>query len=206
MKIVASALDRDRAYKLLTGVIVPRPIAWVTTLSLQGVVNLAPFSAFTLVSSEPPMVGMSISRKNGVLKDTARNIRQRREFVVNIVDDTMADKVHMSGTEFAPETSEVDVLGLDLLDGEHVGVPRLAAAQASLECRFSTCVNFGRGDSEFTVGEVLAFHVRDELYCDGKIDTARLRPLCRIAGPSYAAMGAVTTLAPTYRSPHRPAS
>ena len=89
MDILAVSLGADAAYKLLTGVVVPRPIAWVTTISTAGVVNLAPFSAFTFVSNKPPMVGINVGRKAGQLKDTARNIHETGEFVVNIADETM---------------------------------------------------------------------------------------------------------------------
>lgn len=202
MEILASTLMREATYKLLTGIVVPRPIAWVTTVSPEGVVNLAPFSAFTLVSSEPAMVGMSISRKAGALKDTTRNILEGGEFVVNIADETMIEQVHLSGTEYAPEISEAELLGMALTGSSHVRVPRLSAAAASMECRFVQSIKFGRGDSEFWVGEVEVFHIRDDLYEGGKIDTGKLRPICRIAGPSYARLGAITTLAATYRSPH----
>lgn len=196
MQIAADELDTEATYKLLTGLVVPRPIAWVTTCSPEGVTNLAPFSAFTFVSNRPPMVGISVGRKAGVLKDTARNILATGEFVVNVPDETLVEAVHLSAIEYGPEESEVERLGLATLPGEAVRVPRLAGVPASLECRLAHAIAFGRGGSQFLVGEVLRYHVRDGLLVDGKIDTRRLAPLCRLGGPNYARLGEVVTMRP----------
>ena len=196
MEIAASKLGPQETYKLITGIVVPRPIAWVTTLAAGGHVNLAPFSAFTFVSNKPPMVGINVGRKKGVMKDTGRNIRATGEFVVNIADETMIEHVHLSAIEYAPEISEASELGLDVAPSRTVKTPRLAIAPVSLECRFHQAVAFGDTGSEFMVGEIVHFHIRDGLYENGKIDTAKLRPICRIAGPNYAKLGEIITLAP----------
>ncbi len=196
MLIPADSLGPEATYKLLTGMVVPRPIAWVTTLSTAGVVNLAPFSAFTFVSTKPPMVGMNIGRKAGRMKDTARNIHDTEEYVVNIADDSMIEAVHLSAIEYAPEISEAELLGLELAASTSVRVPRLAAAPASLECRLHRSISFGDTGSEFMVGEIIQFHIRDGLYRDGKVDTAKLRPICRIGGPNYATLGEIVTMEP----------
>ena len=112
MLIDPDDLDPEATYKLLTGVVVPRPIAWVTTVSPAGLVNLAPFSAFTFVSSKPPMVGINVGRKAGVMKDTGNNILQSREFVVHIPDTALLEAVHRSSVEYPADVSEVDALGL----------------------------------------------------------------------------------------------
>jgi flavin reductase (DIM6/NTAB) family NADH-FMN oxidoreductase RutF len=194
MQIAATDLDTESTYKLMTGIVVPRPIAWVTTRSPQGVVNLAPFSAFTFVSNRPPMVGINVGRKAGELKDTGRNIHATREFVVNIADETMIEAVHMSAIEHAPDVSEVEELGLATAACVDVAVPRLAAVPVSLECRLHRAIPFGEGGSEFLVGEIVRFHVRDGLLVNGKIDTRSLRPICRIAGPNYATLGEIVTM------------
>lgn len=196
MDIRASDLGPEATYKLLTGIVVPRPIAWVTTLSATGTVNLAPFSAFTFVSNKPPMVGINVGRKAGVMKDTGNNIHATSEYVVNIADDSLVEPVHLSAVEHAPEVSEVEVLGLEVLPSSLVRPPRVAAAPVSMECRLHRSIAFGETGSEFIVGEVLLFHIRDGLMRDGKIDTAKLRPLCRIAGPNYARLGEVVTMRP----------
>jgi flavin reductase (DIM6/NTAB) family NADH-FMN oxidoreductase RutF len=192
MRILPSDIDRDQTYKLLTGVVVPRPIAWVTSLSEAGHVNLAPFSCFTFVSSEPPMLGISIGRGDKLrLKDTARNIRERGEFTVNIANDSMIATVHASSFEYPTEVSEVEELGLATLPGECIAAPRLRDVPVSLECRFSQLIEFGTACTEFHVGEVVCFHIRDDLYESGKIRTERLQPICRIAGPNYAQLGPI---------------
>ncbi len=194
MQILPADIDRDQTYKLLTGVVVPRPIAWVTSLSEAGHVNLAPFSCFTFVSSEPPMLGISIGRGDKLrIKDTARKIRERREFTVNIANDSMIADVHASSFEFPTEVSEVEKLGLATLPGECIATPRLRDVPVSLECRFSQLIEFGTASTEFHVGEVVCFHIRDDLYEGGKIRTERLEPICRIAGPNYAKLGTIIT-------------
>lgn len=201
MEIVATTLGAEAAYKLLTGIVVPRPIAWVTTISPAGIVNLAPFSAFTFVSSQPPMVGINIGRKAGRRKDTGRNIHDTGEFVVNIGDETMIEAIHGSAVEYPPDVSEVEVLGLDVVASHAVRPPRLASTPISLECRLHRAIEFGQTGSEFTVGEVLVFHVADRLLEGGKIDTAKLRPVCRLGGPTYARLGEIVTMPAIAQTP-----
>ena len=196
MDIHARSLDPETAYKLITGIVVPRPIAWVTTLGEAGQVNLAPFSAFTFVSNKPVMIGINVGRKAGRFKDTGHNILRTGEFVAHIADDTMIEAVHHSAIEYPPEVSEAEKIGLATVASEHVQVPRLAAPPISMECRLHQAIPFGETGSQFMVGEVLVFHIRDDVYGTGRIDTAKLRPICRIAGPRYAKLGEVVTMAP----------
>lgn len=194
MDLNASTLGPEAMYKLLTGIVVPRPIAWVTTLSRGGVVNLAPFSAFTFVSTKPPMVGINVGRKAGVMKDTGNNIHATGEFVVNIPDETMIEPVHLSAVEHPPEVSEAELLGLAVAPSTHIRTPRLADAPISMECRFHRAIAFGDTGSEFMVGEIVAFHIRDGLCVNGKIDSAKLRPICRLGGPNYAVLGEIISM------------
>jgi flavin reductase (DIM6/NTAB) family NADH-FMN oxidoreductase RutF len=196
MHIEAASLGPQQVYKLMTGIVVPRPIAWVTTLTAQGGVNLAPFSAFTFVSQKPPMVGINVGRKAGKRKDTSVNIHAMQEFVVNIADENMIEPVHLSAIEHEPDVSEAAVLGLATEPSGKLRTPRLAAAPISLECKLHRVIEFGDTGSEFIVGEVLVFHIRDGLYANGKIDTALLRPICRIAGPNYAKLGEIVSMKP----------
>ena len=196
MDVDAEGLSPDEAYKLLIGLIVPRPIAWVTSLSPEGVVNLAPFSAFTYLSTQPPLVGISVMRRGDGLKDTARNIAARGDFVINIADETLVEPVHLSAIEHPSSVSEVDVLGLALVPSLDVATPRLECVPAALECAFEQAIGFGDHGAQLIVGRVRRFHVRDGLLEGGRIATERLRPLCRIAGPKYAGLGKVYTLVP----------
>lgn len=194
MRLQASELDIDSIYKLLSGIVVPRPIAWITTLSQTGVVNLAPFSCYTFVSSKPPMLGVSMGSRAGKRKDTAINVMAGRDFVVNIGDMSQIEQIHLSSAEHPPEVSEVELLGLATSPSTLVRTPRLADAPISMECVLRQVVPFGEGGSEFVVGEVLCFHVRDSLWRNGKIDTRELNPVCRLGGPNYAVLGELLTL------------
>jgi flavin reductase (DIM6/NTAB) family NADH-FMN oxidoreductase RutF len=200
MRIDPAYLDAETAYRLITGVVVPRPIAWVTSLSATGVLNLAPFSAFTFVSPKPPMLAISVGRKGGIYKDTAQNILNNEEYVVHIADSSLMTAVHESSTEHPPDVSEVEELRLSTLPGERIKVPRLAVAPVAMECRFRQCLEFGETRSRLIVGEVLVFHIRDGLLHNGKIETEALDPICRIAGPRYAKLGEIVTLKPVFQT------
>jgi flavin reductase (DIM6/NTAB) family NADH-FMN oxidoreductase RutF len=200
MRILACDLDPQQTYKLLTGVVVPRPIAWICSLSESGVLNLAPFSAFTFVSNKPPMIGVNIGRKGTVMKDTGNNILATHEYVVHIADASLLAKLHESSEEYPPEVSEVEALGLVTTGSDFVSVPRLTAPPVAMECRLHRSIPFGETGSEFMVGEVLAFHIRDDLVHDYKIDSVDLNPVCRLGGPNYALLGEVLTLRDIFQS------
>jgi flavin reductase (DIM6/NTAB) family NADH-FMN oxidoreductase RutF len=200
MRIDPAYLDPETAYRLITGVVVPRPIAWVTSLSGSGVLNLAPFSAFMFVSPKPPMLAISVGRKGAIYKDTAQNILNNEEYVVHIADSSLMKAVHESSTEHPPDVSEVEELRLSTLPGERIKVPRLAAAPIAMECRFRQCLEFGETRSRLIVGEVLVFHIRDGLLNNGKIEAEALDPICRIAGPRYAKLGEIVTLKPVFQT------
>jgi flavin reductase (DIM6/NTAB) family NADH-FMN oxidoreductase RutF len=200
LRIVARDLEAEHSYRLLTGIVVPRPIAWVSSLSAGGKVNLAPFSAFTFVSPKPPLLAISVGRKGGVYKDTAVNILAREDYVVHIADGPLTAAVHLSSTEFAPDVSEVEELGLATIASEQVKVPRLAAPPIAMECRLRQCLEFGETRSRLIVGEVLVFHIRDDLLRQGRIETAELDPIARLGGPNYARLGEIVTLSPVFQT------
>jgi flavin reductase (DIM6/NTAB) family NADH-FMN oxidoreductase RutF len=201
VQVAAASLDPDETYRLLSSVVVPRPIAWITSLSPEGVVNLAPFSCFTFVSNRPPLIGVTIGRKVGRRKDTGANIHATREFVINIGDATQMEQIHLSSTEHPPDVSEVDLLGLRTAPSIAIGCPRLADAPVAMECRLHRVVEFGTLGSEFVVGEVVQFHFREGLFRNGKVETAELRPVCRLGGPNYATLGSIVTLEPIALTP-----
>ena len=197
----AGSLDAEEAYKLLTGAVVPRPVAWVTSLSAGGKVNLAPFSCFTFVANDPPMLAISVGRRLGAAKDTSRNIEERKDFVVHIAHESQVALVHESSEEHPPEVSEAEVLGLETVASRHVRAPRLAAAPVAMECRHAQTIEFGRLRTQLVVGEVLCFHVDDALWTGKRIDAERFRPVARLGGPRYATLGEVITLRPVAVSP-----
>ena len=206
MQVAAKSLDADEAYRLLSSVVVPRPIAWITSVSPEGVVNLAPFSCFTFVSNRPPLIGVTIGRKGTRRKDTGANIHATQEFVINIGDSAQMEQIHLSSTEHPPGVSEVDLLGLRTAPSIAIRCPRLADAPVAMECRLHRVVEFGVLGSEFVVGEIVQFHFREGLYRDGKVETAELRPLCRLGGPNYATLGPIVALKPIALTPRSAAT
>ena len=194
MRVDPRELAAEACYRLMTGVVVPRPIAWVTTVNAAGVVNLAPFSHFTFVAPKPPMVAISIGRKGTVYKDTARNILANEEFVVHIPHAAQAEAVHASAIEHPPEVSEVEMLGLATRPSEMVGPPRLVDARLVLECRLRHVMELGDVGSRLIIGEAVLIHIDDAVLRDGKVETRLVDPLCRLAGPNYAALGEIMTM------------
>jgi len=183
--IAAETLSPRQGYRLLAGIVVPRPIAWVTTLSPNGGTNAAPFSCFTFVCYSPAMIAISVGRKGEVLKDTARNIATNGEFVVNVADETLLDPLHQSSVEFPADVSETEVLGLELLPSQGITCSRLAAAPIAMECRLHQTIELGALRTQLIIGEVTHFHIRADIYKNGKIETDSLKPLGRVAGPRY---------------------
>lgn len=201
MKIDADALSPEATYKLLSGIVVPRPIAWVLTLTETGQTNLAPFSCFTFVSNKPPMIGINMGRINGAEKNSRSNISLSGEYVVHTPTAAFTQEVHTSAKEFPADISEVDVIGLQTVPSTYLNVPRLRDLPLAMECRFHSATSYGATGAEFVVGEVVAFHVADELLVDGKIDTAQLDPIARIGGPNYSTLGEITTLTAIKQTP-----
>ncbi|HSI66145.1 MAG TPA: flavin reductase family protein [Planococcus sp. (in: firmicutes)] len=188
--------ERDN-YKLLVGSIIPRPIAFVTTQSEEGIVNGAPFSYFNIVSSNPPMVSLSIQRPTGELKDTARNIFGNGELVVHIVDDENVSKINETAASLPPSESEVEAAGLSLIASSVVSVPGIKESKIRMECRLVQAIPFGEGGagSDLFIAEVVRFHVDGAIYENGRIDPRGLNAVSRLAGANYAAIGEMFDIA-----------
>lgn len=187
--------ERDN-YKLLIGSIIPRPIAFVTTQSEEGIVNGAPFSYFNIVSSNPPMVSLAIQRPSGQLKDTARNIYSSRQFVVHIVDDNNVAKINETAASLPATESEIELANLTLVESENISVPGVKEAKVRMECKLVQAIPLG-GDgpgSDLFIGEVVRFHIDKEIYEDGRIDPRGLNAVSRLAGSSYAAIGDIFSI------------
>jgi flavin reductase (DIM6/NTAB) family NADH-FMN oxidoreductase RutF len=181
MQIDPSRHSKADNYKVLTNLVVPRPIAWITSLSDSGVVNLAPFSFFNAVGSDPVYVAVSIGlRDSGEVKDTARNILARGEFVVNLVTEELLSAMNVSAAEFPPDESELIASELHAAPSVCVRVPRLAAAQASMECRLFR--SYPLGANTLFVGEVVMFHVADHLL-GPRLHINNFAPIGRLGSP-----------------------
>jgi flavin reductase (DIM6/NTAB) family NADH-FMN oxidoreductase RutF len=185
MQLDPQTLPTHDIYRLLIGCVVPRPIAWVSSLSESGVANLAPFSFFMGVCGDPPTIAFSSGRRVGEKKDTVHNLEATGDFVVNIVDDDLAEQMNRTSGEYPPEVDEFALTGLTPAPSVKVQAPRVAEAPISLECRVAQIIPVGRGPHSLVLGEIVYFHVRDTLYHNGRIDMHALRPVGRLAGHLY---------------------
>ena len=169
MNIDFSTLTEYQRYKMMASLIVPRPIALVTTLGPTGVVNAAPFSMFNMMGEEPPIVMLSINRlQDGYLKDTAANIQRSGEFVVHMCDEDLAEQMHRCGERLPPDQSELDAVGLTTAPSSAVAPPRIVEAPVAFECTLWETLE--TDSRQIFIGQVRWMHARDEL-----IDTENWR-------------------------------
>ena len=177
-------------YKLMIGAIVPRPIAFVSSISAGGIRNLAPFSFFTAASANPPVICFApmVRASDGGQKDTLRNVQETGEFVVNIVSEDFAQQMNICSGEYPPDVDEWEKSGLTPVPSECVKPPRVAESRFQMECRLVDVVSVSKQPlgGSLVLGEVLRFHVADELFEEYRIDPDRLRAIGRMGGPTYA--------------------
>jgi len=189
----ASTPIRD-IYRVMIRCIVPRPIAWVSTRSTEGQLNLAPFSFFTGVTSDPPSVLFCPGRKSagGSKKDTLANVEATGEFVVNVVTEALAQRMNDTAADFPAEVDEFEVAGLTAASCEKVSVPRVGESPVSLECRRLDVFHVGPdgpGGGAIVVGEIVMIHIDDAVVADGKLDPGLLDPVARLGGMEYTKLG-----------------
>jgi len=183
-------------YKFLIGSIIPRPVAFVTSLSEEGVLNGAPFSYFNIVSSNPPMISLSIQRSEGSQKDTARNILNSKEFVVHIVDEQNVEKINTTAASLPPNQSEVQLAELTPVESVKVSVPGVKEAKVRMECVLEYSLELGDKYSpgcDLIIGKVVQYHIKSGIYENGKIDPRGLGAISRLAGHDYAKIGEIFT-------------
>lgn len=194
----AAAMPPKEAYHLLTGCVVPRPVAWITSRSKEGVLNAAPFSFFNVVSSDPPLLSVSVGRRDGERKDTARNIAEGGEFVVHVTDASNIGAVNQTAAQLPPDESEVGAAGLTAVPSSKIAVPGLAEAKVRMECVLERMVPLGGTDEapgcDLIIGKVVAFHIAESVVRDGRIDCGLLQPVARLNGSNYATLGTVFPL------------
>ncbi len=210
VEIDPATRDLRSNYQFLTSAVAPRPVAWVTTKDPRtGIVNAAPFSWFQAVCADPPMVSLAIlDRAVGVPKDTTRNIRASREFVVNISTRALLDPMVASSADYAPEVSEVEELGLRMAPSRKVAPPRLADSPVHLECRLDRIIELGRGQKvNLVLGEVVHIAADDGvLDVRGNVDPAKVTFLGRMGGQDYVdTSGHFTKVRPPHGDPLRKA-
>ena len=173
--------------RVLTGVIVPRPIAFVSSVSSEGIGNHAPFSFFNAMAYDPATIVMGISRSAGWKeKDTLSNIEATGEFVVNVVVDDIAEAMNNTAAEFPADVDEFEIAGLTAKPSEMVRAPSVAESPVNMECKLSQVVEIGDGTNHaIVIGEILLMHVRDDIISGHRINHQRLKPVGRLAGNMY---------------------
>ena len=177
-------------HKLMIGSIVPRPIAFVSTKSTNGILNLAPFSYFNGVCSKPPTIMFAPARRgyDGLTKDTLNNIRDTKEFVVNLVSEEIVEPMVACATDYDKEIDEFKISKLTPVDSHKISSPRVKESKVSYECELHTIVEIGKaepGAGFVVIGTIVMFHIEDDVYKDGRIDLKALNPIGRLAGNNY---------------------
>ncbi|WP_124052054.1 flavin reductase family protein [Priestia endophytica] len=194
LSIEPGAMSEREIYKFLIGSIIPRPIAFVTTTSKDGILNGAPFSYFNIVSSNPPMISLSIQRSEGKQKDTARNIIESKQFVVHIVDEQNVEKINKTAASLAPNQSEIELANLTPVESVKISVPGVKEAKIRMECSLEHSLELGGSDSpgcDLIIGKVVQFHIEQDIYKNGRIDPNGLAAVSRLAGDNYAEIGEI---------------
>ena len=187
-----AGLTPSQRYKLITGSVAPRPIAFVTTLNADGTCNAAPYSAFNYMSEDPPLLAIGVERygseshREGEIKDTLRNILERGEFVVNMVDGPMLERMVLCATDFPAGVSEVEKTGFELAPSVAVQVPRISIAPVSWECRRFSILEFSRIRA-IVFGEIVSMHFRDGVLDEStlRVNLDQYHPYGRLGGPNY---------------------
>lgn len=186
-------LSSTQRSRLFMSVIVPRPVAWVSTVSPDGVSNLAPFSFFGGICSDPPMLYINVSRRQGQLKDTAANILATREFVVHTCSYSQVEAMVQTAGSYPLEVNEFEKVGLTPIPSERVRPPRMAEALVAMECKLVKTLELGEGPASIFIGRVEVFHLREDLLkgsTEGpEVDVEALDPIARLSGSGYARLG-----------------
>jgi flavin reductase (DIM6/NTAB) family NADH-FMN oxidoreductase RutF len=201
VEIDPSRTDSTAVYKLLISSVVPRPIAWVSTVDPLGVRNVAPFSFFMAITDDPPTIAFSSSPRPAApgegpgptssaprpKKDTLQNAEATGSFVVNVVDDALAEQMNVTSGEYGPDVDEFALAALEAAPSVKVAAPRVARAPIAMECQLIRTIPVGNRPHHLVLGEIVYFHVRDDLYDarTGRLDMHRLRPVGRLAGNLY---------------------
>ncbi|TLS36223.1 flavin reductase family protein [Pseudalkalibacillus caeni] len=192
MNIDPNEISGKELYKLLIGSVIPRPIAWISTESKEGVFNLAPFSFFTVASAKPPMLCISIAaqgkgERRGTVKDTLANIREQEEFVINFVPFELTEPMHKSSANLPSESNEFEYAEVTPVKSVKVKPPGVEESPIKMECKLDQIIR--TGSNYLVIGEMIHYSIKDEFYAGNyKTDIEKLNPLARLAG-NYAGLG-----------------
>jgi flavin reductase (DIM6/NTAB) family NADH-FMN oxidoreductase RutF len=171
-------------YRHMIEMILPRPIAFVSTVGNGGRNNVAPFSYFCPITNRPPLIGISVNQRGGEPKDTLRNIQETGDFVVNVVNEALLERVVKASGDWPRDVDEFQLTGLTPVRSDLIESPRVGESPVNFECRLYRTVELG--DAWFVVGEIVRVHVADAVVTEGRVDVAKLEPVGRLGGNAYA--------------------
>lgn len=198
MQLDPNEMDQKSIYKLLTGTIIPRPIGWISSISEEGIFNLAPFSYFNAVGDDPPHVMFSASRSNNTIKDTLDNVLKTKQFVVNMVTEDLVNQMNQTAHPIPAHESEFDFANLIPIASIKVKPPRVMRSPVAMECELVhhyTLENHKNGGSTILIGKVVMFHIDDAILLeDTKINLDVYKPVARLAGANYSKLGEIFSI------------
>ena len=198
MQFDPQQIDQKAIYKLLTGAVIPRPIGWISSISPDGIPNLAPFSFFNAVGDDPPHVMFSTVRPNDINKDTLNNVLATKQFVVNMVTEETVERMNMTSQTVAADVNEFELAGLTPIASVKVKPPRVKESPINFECELVhhyTLENHKFGGAVILVGKIVMFHFDESVLLDDfKIDMDSYRPVARLAGSNYSKLGEVFSI------------
>jgi flavin reductase (DIM6/NTAB) family NADH-FMN oxidoreductase RutF len=198
MKIDPAHTSQKDVYKILTGSVIPRPIGWISTISKDGILNLAPFSFFNAVGEDPPHVMFSTVRSGNTNKDTLNNVLETKQFVVNMATEELVEAMNASSVNLPPEGNEFEYAGLTPIASDLISPPRVKESPISFECELVhhySLEGHKDGGATIMIGRIVMFHVDDSvLLPDYKINQETYRPIARLAGYNYAKLGEIFSI------------
>ncbi|HMI06479.1 MAG TPA: flavin reductase family protein [Flavobacterium sp.] len=191
-------IDQKAIYKLLTGAVIPRPIGWISTLSEDGIPNLAPFSFFNAIGDDPPHVMFSTTRNNNSNKDTLNNVLATKEFVVNMVTESTVERMNMTSQMVEPHIDEFELTGLTPIPSLKIKPSRVKESPITMECELVhhySLENHKYGGATIIIGKIVMFHIDESVLLDDfKINMETYRPVARLAGSNYAKLGEIFSI------------
>lgn len=198
MQFDPQEIDQSAIYKLLTGAVIPRPIGWISSISEDGIPNLAPFSFFNAVGEDPPHVMFSTVRPNNSNKDTLNNVLATKQFVVNMVTEDTVERMNMTSQAFLPEENEFELAGLTPIPSIKIKPPRVKESPITMECELVhhyTLENHKFGGATIIIGKIVMFHIDENVLSDNyKINLETYKPVARLAGSNYSKLGEIFSI------------
>jgi flavin reductase (DIM6/NTAB) family NADH-FMN oxidoreductase RutF len=191
-------LEQSAIYKLLTGIVIPRPIGWISTISEDGIYNLAPFSYFNVVGDDPPHIMFSTVHSNHSNKDTLNNVVATKQFVVNMVTEDLVEQMNLTSQPIAANESEFELAGLTPIESKLVLPPRVKECKITMECEMVhhyKLENSKTGGATIVIGKIVLFHIDESVILDNyKINIENYKPISRLAGSNYSKLGEIFSI------------